>query len=107
MNTNLALLLLLAPFIGFLFNVFFGKASENQLLGSLEPLLFHFFFCFSLFLRTITSNPAESKFHFRLDSNQQFQGRFWFSIRPIIHFMVTVCNRNWFVNSYVLYQLHA
>jgi NADH-quinone oxidoreductase subunit L len=50
MNTNLALLLLLAPFIGFLFNVFFGKASENQLLESLEPLLFSLFF--SLFLRS-------------------------------------------------------
>jgi hypothetical protein len=44
MNTNLALLLLLAPFIGFLFNVFFGKTSENQLLESLELLLFSLLF---------------------------------------------------------------
>jgi NADH-quinone oxidoreductase subunit L len=33
MNTNLALLLL-APFLGFLFNIFFGKVLEKQLLGS-------------------------------------------------------------------------
>jgi hypothetical protein len=33
---------IISSFIGFLFNVFFGKASENQLLESLEPLLFHF-----------------------------------------------------------------
>jgi hypothetical protein len=98
MNTNLALLLLLAPFIGFLFNVFFGK-SENQLLGSLEPCV-SFGSAFSLGNNTI-------RVHFRLDSNQQFQGVILVSIRPIIHFMVTVCNRNWFVNSYVLYQLHA
>jgi hypothetical protein len=48
MNTNLALLLLLAPFIGFLFNVFFGKASENQLLESLEPCCFLTFFWLQL-----------------------------------------------------------
>jgi hypothetical protein len=95
---------IISSFIGFLFNVFFGT-SENQLLESLEPLLFSLLFGFSLFLRTLLL-ILQSNFTFRLDSNQQFQGRFWFSIRPIIHFMVTVCNRNWFVNSYVLYQ-HA
>jgi hypothetical protein len=88
-------------------NVFFGKASENQLLESLEPLLFSLLFWLQLISWSNTSNPAGIQIHFRLDSNQQFQGRLWFSIRPIIHFMVTVCNRNWFVNSYVLYQLHA
>jgi NADH-quinone oxidoreductase subunit L len=32
MNTNLALLLLLAPFLDFLFNIFFGKVLEKPLL---------------------------------------------------------------------------
>jgi NADH-quinone oxidoreductase subunit L len=49
MNTNLALLLLLAPFIGFLFNVFFGKASENQLLGHWNPCCFTSFFASAYF----------------------------------------------------------
>jgi NADH-quinone oxidoreductase subunit L len=76
MNTNLALLLLLAPFIGFLFNVFFGKSIGKSASGSLEPLLFHFF-GFSLFLWTILQ-ILRIQISFRLDSNQQFQGRFWF-----------------------------
>jgi NADH-quinone oxidoreductase subunit L len=64
------------------------KASENQLLESLEPC-FSLLFLASAYFWSNTSNPAGIKFHFRLDSNQQFQGRLWFSIRPIIHFMVT------------------
>jgi hypothetical protein len=105
MNTNLALLLLLAPFIGFLFNVFFGKHRKISFWDHWNPCCF-LFFGFSLFLEQSLLILNQFKF-LRLDSNQQFQGRLWFSIRPIIHFMVTVCNRNWFVNSYVLYQLHA
>jgi NADH-quinone oxidoreductase subunit L len=65
MNTNLALLLLLAPFIGFLFNVF-GKSIGNQLLESLEPCCFHFFFLASAYFFGITSNPAGIKFHFSI-----------------------------------------
>jgi NADH-quinone oxidoreductase subunit L len=65
MNTNL-LYLLLAPFIGFLFNVFFGKASENQLLESLELLLFSLLFLASHFFGQL--NPAGPNFTFRLDS---------------------------------------
>jgi NADH-quinone oxidoreductase subunit L len=43
MNTNLALLLLLAPFIGFLFNVFFGKSigkSASGIIGTLAVFTF-------------------------------------------------------------------
>jgi hypothetical protein len=79
-----------------------GK-SASGIIGTLA--VFNFFLASAYFSNT--SNPQNPNFTFRLDSNQQFQGRLWFSIRPIIHFMVTVCNRNWFVNSYVLYQLHA
>jgi NADH-quinone oxidoreductase subunit L len=42
MNTNLALLLLLAPFLGFLFNIFFGKSigkSASGIIGTLTVAL--------------------------------------------------------------------
>ncbi|OCB74297.1 NADH-quinone oxidoreductase subunit L [Flavobacterium crassostreae] len=42
MNTNLALLLLLAPFIGFLFNIFFGKnigKTASGIIGTLTVLV--------------------------------------------------------------------
>ncbi|MGA9637026.1 MAG: NADH-quinone oxidoreductase subunit L, partial [Flavobacterium sp.] len=42
MNTNLALLLLLAPFLGFLFNIFFGKAvgkTASGIIGTLTVAL--------------------------------------------------------------------
>jgi NADH:ubiquinone oxidoreductase subunit 5 (subunit L)/multisubunit Na+/H+ antiporter MnhA subunit len=38
MNTNIALVLVLAPFLGFLINVFFGKALENHFLGIIGTL---------------------------------------------------------------------
>ncbi|HYD89952.1 MAG TPA: NADH-quinone oxidoreductase subunit L, partial [Flavobacterium sp.] len=38
MDTNLALLLLLAPFAGFLLNVFFGKKLSRNLSGTLGTL---------------------------------------------------------------------
>ncbi|MFL9831076.1 NADH-quinone oxidoreductase subunit L [Flavobacterium sp. ST-87] len=38
MNTNLALLLLLAPFLGFLFNIFFGKKISKSASGSIGTL---------------------------------------------------------------------
>ena len=34
MDTNLALVLLLSPFIGFLFNVFFGKKAGKNTVGA-------------------------------------------------------------------------
>jgi NADH-quinone oxidoreductase subunit L len=103
MNTNF-LLLLLAPFIGFLFNVFFGKHRKISFWNHWNPCVFTFL-ASAYFFGAILLILQESKFHFRLDSNQQFQGRL-FSIRPIIHFMVTVCNRNWFVNSYSISYMH-
>jgi hypothetical protein len=81
------------------------KASENQLLESLEPLLFSLLFWLQLISLGNTSNLQESKFHFSIGSNQ-FQGRLWFLLDQL-SILVTVCNRNWFVNSYVLYQLHV
>jgi NADH-quinone oxidoreductase subunit L len=50
MNTNLALLLLLAPFLGFLFNIFFEKSIGKPLLEFLGllwllfRLVLHYFF---------------------------------------------------------------
>jgi len=38
MNTNLALLLLLSPFIGFLINVFFGKTLGKSISGTIGTL---------------------------------------------------------------------
>jgi NADH-quinone oxidoreductase subunit L len=59
MNTNLALLLLLAPFIGFLFNVFFGKSigkSASGIIGTLA--VFTSFLASAYFFGAITANPT-------------------------------------------------
>jgi NADH-quinone oxidoreductase subunit L len=105
MNTNLALLL--APFIGFLFNVFFGKASENQLLESLEPLLFSLLLASAYFFGAITSNPAGIKFHFRLDSNQQFQGRLWFLLDQLsILWLLFVTGIGSLIHMYSISYMH-
>jgi NADH-quinone oxidoreductase subunit L len=101
MDTSLALLLL---FIGFLFNVFFGKSIGKSASGIIGTLLFSFRLLMHLFSpnKSNLKNPNFTLIGFK----SAISSRFWFSIRPIIHFMVT------FVtgigsNSYVLYQLHA
>ena len=38
MDTNLALLLLLSPFVGFLFNIFFGKKVSKGISGAIGTL---------------------------------------------------------------------
>ena len=48
MNTNLALLLLLAPFLGFLFNIFFGKKVGKTASGIIGTLTVVFSFALSL-----------------------------------------------------------
>lgn len=48
MDTNLALLLLLAPFAGFLFNVFFGKKVGKTLSGIIGTLTVFFSFLLSV-----------------------------------------------------------
>ena len=48
MNTNLALLLLLAPFLGFLFNIFFGKAVGKTASGIIGTLTVAFSFAVTL-----------------------------------------------------------
>jgi NADH-quinone oxidoreductase subunit L len=65
MNTNLALLLLLAPFIGFLFNVFFGKHRKISfwIIGTLA--VFTFFLASAYFFGAILL-ILESKFHFSI-----------------------------------------
>jgi NADH-quinone oxidoreductase subunit L len=48
MDTNLALLLLLSPFIGFLFNIFFGKKVSKGLSGAIGTLTVVFSFLLSI-----------------------------------------------------------
>ena len=49
MDTNLALVLLLSPFIGFLFNVFFGKKIGKTLSGTIGTLTVAISFVVSIF----------------------------------------------------------
>ncbi|NGY36801.1 NADH-quinone oxidoreductase subunit L [Flavobacterium sp. XN-5] len=49
MNTNLALLLLLAPFLGFLFNVFFGKSVGKTASGTIGTLTVALSFALSVY----------------------------------------------------------
>jgi NADH-quinone oxidoreductase subunit L len=49
MNTNLALLLLLAPFLGFLFNVFFGKSVGKTASGTIGTLTVAISFAVSVY----------------------------------------------------------
>jgi hypothetical protein len=51
MNTNLALLLLLAPFLGFLFNIFFGKVLEKRFWSSWDSYGCCFVWCYTYFFR--------------------------------------------------------
>jgi NADH:ubiquinone oxidoreductase subunit 5 (subunit L)/multisubunit Na+/H+ antiporter MnhA subunit len=48
----------------------------------------------------------ESNFTFDLDSNQQFQGRLWFSIRPIIHFILFVTGIGSLIHMYSISYMH-
>ncbi|MEZ7499624.1 NADH-quinone oxidoreductase subunit L [Flavobacterium sp. Arc3] len=58
MNTNLALLLLLAPFLGFLFNVFFGKSIGKTASGVIGTLaVFTSFLASAYFFGVIVANP--------------------------------------------------
>ena len=49
MDTNLALVLLLLPFIGFLFNVFFGKKIGKTLSGTIGTFTVVVSFAISIF----------------------------------------------------------
>lgn len=58
MNTNLALLLLLAPFIGFLFNIFFGKSIGKTASGVIGTLTIVVSFIVTLyFFGAIAAKP--------------------------------------------------
>lgn len=60
MDTNLALVLLLSPFIGFLFNVFFGKKIGKTLSGTIGTLTVVISFAVSIFffLKVNETNQA-------------------------------------------------
>ena len=58
MNTNLALLLLLAPFLGFLFNIFFGKSIGKTASGVIGTLMIVVSFVVTIyFFGAITAQP--------------------------------------------------
>lgn len=52
METNLALLLLLSPFVGFLFNIFFGKKVSKGIAGTIGTLTVVVSFVLSIFFFT-------------------------------------------------------
>ena len=57
-NTIITLLLLLAPFAGFLINVFFGKKLSKTVAGSIGTLaVFISFFCASYLFGLLSANP--------------------------------------------------
>jgi NADH-quinone oxidoreductase subunit L len=59
MNTNIALVLVLAPFLGFLTNVFFGKSLSKSVSGIIGTLSVVVSFAATLyFFGGISSNPA-------------------------------------------------
>jgi NADH-quinone oxidoreductase subunit L len=59
MEKNLALVLLLAPFFGFLFNVFFGKKAGKAVVGAIGTLsILISFFATAYFFILIQSNPS-------------------------------------------------
>ena len=58
MNTNLSLLLLLAPFLGFLINIFFGKSLGKTLSGIIGTIAVAVSFCVTFyFFGTIAAKP--------------------------------------------------
>jgi NADH-quinone oxidoreductase subunit L len=58
------------------------------------------------FFGAITSNPAGIQISLSIDSNQQFQGRFWFLLDQLsILWLLFVTGIGSLIH--VLYQLHA
>jgi len=49
METNLALVLLISPFVGFLFNIFFGKKVSKGIAGTIGTLTVVVSFVLSIF----------------------------------------------------------
>jgi len=60
MNTNLALLLLLAPFLGFLFNIFFGKSIGKTASGVLGTFMVAVSFAVTLYFFSVISSSKEA-----------------------------------------------
>jgi NADH-quinone oxidoreductase subunit L len=65
MNTNLVLVLLLAPFLGFLFNVFLGKNAGKSIVGIVGTLSVAISFAVTLYLfASAGQEPFGSKFRY-------------------------------------------
>lgn len=61
MNTNIALLLVLAPFAGFLINVFFGKSLGKTVSGIIGTLSVAISFATSIyFFSALSTEPKDS-----------------------------------------------
>lgn len=64
MEKNLVLLLLLSPFVGFLFNVFFGKKAGKSVSGALGTLAIVLPFVLSVYF-FMQVNQTGNQFRFR------------------------------------------
>jgi NADH-quinone oxidoreductase subunit L len=102
MNTNLALLLLLAPYSFYLmFSSEKHRKSASGIIGTLAVFTFVCSICL-FFLQIISIKQSNSLFDWIQISN--FKVDFGFLLDQL-SILWCFCNRNWFVNSYVLYQL--
>jgi NADH-quinone oxidoreductase subunit L len=83
MNTNLVLVLLLAPFLGFLFNVFLGKNAGKSIVGIVGTLSVAISFAVTLYLFASAGQEPIVIDLFDWISVQSFDINFGFLIDPL------------------------
>jgi NADH-quinone oxidoreductase subunit L len=107
MNTNLALLLLLAPFLDFLFNIFFGKVLEKPLLEFLGLLwlLFRLVLHYTFFGQISAKTPIQIQLFDWIQINN-FNVDFGFLLDQL-SILWLLFYRNRFFDSFILDQLYA
>ncbi len=109
MDTNLVLVLLLAPFLGFLFNVFFGKKAGKSIVGIVGTLSVVVSFAITLYLFGISQvNPEPVVIHlFDWISIQRFDISFGFLIDPLaIIWLLFVTGIGSLIHLYSINYMH-
>ena len=109
MEKNLTLVLLLAPFLGFLFNVFFGKTAGKTVSGVLGTLsvLISFFVTSYFFLKIQTNpNPIQINF-FQWISLEKFNVNFSFLLDQLsILWLLFVTGIGTLIHMYSISYMH-
>jgi len=107
MDTNLVLVLLLAPFLGFLFNVFLGKKAGKSIVGIVGTLSVAISFAVTLYLFVSTSQEPVVINLFDWISIQRFDVSFGFLIDQLsIIWLLFVTGIGSLIHLYSISYMH-